>query len=77
MGYAYYGCPRRGLYRSRSGLLFGVCKGLADYFDVSVLWTRVIVFLTFVFTGFCPIGIAYILAIFLMKPEPRFDRYYA
>jgi phage shock protein C len=71
-GYEY---SRTGLYRSRSGLLFGVCKGIADYFDLSVFWTRMIVFLTFVFTGFCPVGIAYILAALLMKSEPRWYRY--
>jgi phage shock protein C len=74
MGYSYsYG--RRGLYRSRDGILFGVCKGIADYFDISVFWTRVITLAAFIFTGFCPVGIAYILAVFLMKPEPRYLDY--
>lgn len=77
MGYTgySYGPTRTGLYRSRSGILFGVCKGIADYFDMSVFWTRMIVFITFILTGFCPIGIAYILAALLMKPEPRYYRY--
>ena len=33
---------RTGLYRSRSGLIIGVCKGVAQYFDFSVFWMRVI-----------------------------------
>jgi phage shock protein C len=73
MAYSY-DYPRRGLYRSRSGLLFGVCKGIADYFDISVFWTRIIVVVTFILTGFCPVGIAYILGALLMKPEPRWYR---
>ncbi|GMU93776.1 MAG: hypothetical protein AMXMBFR4_28340 [Candidatus Hydrogenedentota bacterium] len=71
MAYSY-GYSRTGLYRSRSGILFGVCKGIAEYFDISVFWTRVITLTAFVFTGFCPVGIAYILAALLMKPEPRY-----
>ena len=70
-----YEYPRTGLYRSRSGMLFGVCKGIADYFDLSVFWTRVVVLTAFICTGFCPVGIAYILGALLMKPEPRWYRY--
>lgn len=69
-----YEYPRTGLYRSRSGLLFGVCKGVAEYFDISVFWMRAIVLVTFILTGFCPVGIAYIFGALLMKPEPRWYR---
>lgn len=58
------------LYRSRSGMILGVCKGLAQHFDVSVLWTRVIVVLLMFFTGFWPVVGLYLLAGFLLKPEP-------
>lgn len=60
----------RGLYRSRKGILFGVCRGLANYFDISVFWTRAIVVIFFIFTGFWPLIGLYILAILLMKPDP-------
>ncbi len=33
---------KNGLYRSRNGVLLGVCKGLAGYFDFSVYWVRAI-----------------------------------
>lgn len=59
-----------GPYRSRKGMIFGVCRGLADYFNFSVFWTRILVVIGFVFTGFWPLGVAYIAAAFLMKPEP-------
>ena len=70
-----YGYAQRGLYRSRRGMLFGVCKGLAEYFDLSLFWLRVIVLVLFVSTGFIPAGLIYILAALLMKLEPRYSAY--
>ena len=59
-----------GIYRSRDGVIFGVCRGIAEYFDISVFWTRAIVLGTLICTGFFPIGFAYIIAALLMKKEP-------
>ena len=56
-------------------MLFGVCKGLAEYFDLSLFWLRVIVLVLFVSTGFIPAGLIYILAALLMKLEPRYSAY--
>ena len=61
---------RKGPYRSRSGILLGVCKGLADYFDFSVFWIRIIIILVFFLSGLWPIIAIYIIASLLMKPEP-------
>jgi phage shock protein C len=61
---------RRGLYRSRDGVVFGVCKGIADYLDVSVFWTRVIVVATSILSGLWPLPVLYVVAALLMKPEP-------
>ena len=61
---------RKRPYRSRSGMILGVCKGLAAYFDVSVFWTRMAATTMLLFSGFWPIGGIYLLAGFLMKPEP-------
>ena len=61
---------RRGLYRSRQGLILGVCRGIAEYFDFSLFWTRVITFLIFLFSGFWPVVVLYFVAAILMKPEP-------
>src|SRR5262245_6287604 len=58
------------LYRSRSGQILGVCKGLAEYFDVSVFWMRVIACALLIFSGIWPLVIIYIMAALLMKPEP-------
>jgi len=62
----------KGLYRSRDGLFFGVCKGLANHLDFSVFWMRVLWVAVSLFTG---VGIlfgfiAYIVAAIVMKPEP-------
>ncbi len=51
-------------------MIFGVCKGLAEHFNVSVFWTRVVTIVAFIFSGFWSVGVLYILAALLMKPEP-------
>ena len=61
---------RSGIYRSRNGVLLGVCRGVADYFDLSVFWIRATAIILFICTGFWPIVGIYILAAFLMKFDP-------
>ena len=61
---------RRGLYRSRNGIIFGVCRGVAEYFDFSVFWTRLIAVVLLFITGLWPLVGIYIVAALLMKPEP-------
>ncbi|MFB0508218.1 MAG: envelope stress response membrane protein PspC [Thermodesulfobacteriota bacterium] len=61
---------RGGLHRSRNGLLLGVCRGIAEYFDFSIFWTRAIVLILLFFSGFWPIMALYFIAALLMKPEP-------
>ena len=63
----------RRLYRSRSGVILGVCRGVADYFDFSVFWIRAIVIGVFICTGFWPIIGIYILAALLMKAAPALE----
>lgn len=64
--------PREGrkLYRSRDGMIFGVCKGIADHLGFSLFWMRVLAAGALVFTGIWPVMGLYILAALLMKPEP-------
>jgi len=59
-----------GLYRSRDGVLFGVCRGVADYFDLSVTWIRIIVVVLLVVTGLWPVAGIYLIAALMMKPAP-------
>jgi phage shock protein C len=59
-----------GLYRSRHGVILGVCKGIAEYFDFSVRWTRIIAVLLLILSGFWPVMALYFIAALIMKPEP-------
>jgi len=61
---------RGGVYRSRDGIILGVCRGIAEHFDFSVFWARAITILFFIFSGFWPIVVLYFIAALLMKPEP-------
>ena len=61
---------RRGLYRSRSGAILGVCKGLARYFDFSVFWVRFIAVMVLLLSGRWPAVGIYLIAALMMKPEP-------
>ncbi len=61
---------RGGLYRSRNGIILGVCRGIAEYFDFSVFWGRAIVVILLFVSGFWPIMALYFIAALLMKPEP-------
>ena len=61
---------RSGFYRSRNGIILGVCRGIAEYFDFSVFWVRAITIGLLLFSGFWPITMLYFIAALLMKPEP-------
>ena len=61
---------RSGIYRSRNGVIFGVCRGLGEHFDFSIFWARVIAIIFLIVTGFwLAIGV-YLIATLLMKPAP-------
>ncbi len=66
----HWGHSDRGLYRSRNGIILGVFKGLAQYFNFSVGWLRTIGVIVFIFTGFWPIVVLYLLAALIMKQAP-------
>jgi len=58
------------LYRSREGVILGVCRGIAEYLDFPVFWLRVIAVCALFFSWFFPAILLYLLAAILMKPEP-------
>lgn len=64
-----------GLYRSRKGWIAGVCRGLAEHFDVSVTVTRILTVIAFILTGWFPVAVVYVLLALLMKTEPRWSYY--
>lgn len=59
-----------GVYRARDGAVFGVCKGLARHFDISLFWVRFFTVLAALFTGVWPVALLYVAAALLLKPEP-------
>jgi len=61
---------RTGPYRSRDGILLGVCRGLAEHFSLSVFGVRCLVLIALLFTGFWPVLLSYIVAALLLKPKP-------
>jgi len=61
---------RRGLYRSRRGMVLGVCRGLAEHLDFPVFWMRVIFVVVALLTSVLPAVVVYFIAALLMKPEP-------
>ena len=59
-----------GLYRSRQGVILGVCRGVSDYFDFSLMWTRILAVIFLLVSGFWPAMGLYFIAALLMKPAP-------
>jgi len=58
------------MYRARDGVILGVCKGMANYFDLSVFWVRIGMIIIFLLSGFWPVIGIYLVAALLMKPAP-------
>ena len=59
-----------GFYRSRHGSIFGVLKGISEYFAINVLWLRIGAIVALFMTGFFPVIIIYTLLAMVMKREP-------
>ena len=59
------------LYRSRNGMMFGVCQGIAEWRDLPVGYIRLGVIIAFTMTGFFPVGLLYLAAGFFLPVEPR------
>ncbi len=64
---------RPGPYRSRSGRLLGVLKGLAQWAGLPLAPVRVCYVLLTVFTGIWPGVGLYLLAALLLRPEPLLE----
>ncbi len=50
----------------RNAMIAGVIAGFADYFVIDVTVLRVLFVAALLITGFFPLGLAYIIAIFIM-----------
>lgn len=67
---SYYGYEKTGMYRSRDGMIAGVCRGIGEYFDVSVFFIRALAVFMLLCTGLWPTIGLYALAALIMKKEP-------
>ncbi len=61
---------RGSFYRAKDGALLGVCRGIANYSGISVVWVRLAAFVLAVVTGVWPALLVYFIAAFVMKPAP-------
>lgn len=64
--------PKKYLTKSKDKVFLGVFGGIADYFGLDETLVRVIGILIFVFTGFFPLGVFYLLAALVM---PEYTEY--
>ncbi len=62
---------RNSLYRSRRGLLLGVCRGVADYCGIAVCWPRAAVLVAVIVIGFWPVCVCYMVTALLLKRAPN------
>lgn len=60
------------LYRSKHGMIFGVCQGIADWRGINAGYVRLALVVLTVFTGFFPFGLLYLLAAFFLHVEPAY-----
>ena len=51
-------------------IIWGICSGLAQYFDIDKTIVRIIMVLFLVLTGFFPIVLLYVIAYFIMPVDP-------
>lgn len=67
------------LYRSRDGIIWGVCQGVANWLEVPVGVIRAICIISFILSGFLPVAGIYAAAAVLLPLEPTrgySSRYY-
>ncbi|MBR3628406.1 MAG: PspC domain-containing protein [Elusimicrobia bacterium] len=51
-------------------IICGICSGIAQYLGWDKTVVRIIMVLIFIFTGFFPITLLYIIAYFIMPVDP-------
>lgn len=62
----------RKLYRSRyDRMLLGICGGLAQFFEIDPTLVRILVAILWIFTGFIPLFIVYLIAGLIIPLEPQ------
>lgn len=68
-------CERNArLYKSKRGMIFGVCQGIADWKGINAGYIRLALVVLTVFTGFFPFGLLYLVAAFFLPLEPAYQK---
>lgn len=60
----------RRLYRSRDGIVWGVCQGVADWMEIPVGIIRTICVVSLILSGVFPMALIYAVAALVLPPEP-------
>jgi phage shock protein C len=60
----------RRLYRSRNGIIWGVCQGFSDWSGISVGVVRTVAVVSFILSGFFPVAFLYAGAALILPVEP-------
>lgn len=50
-------------------IIWGICAGLAKYFDIDKTLVRIIMVFFLIFSGFFPTALLYVIAYFIMPVE--------
>ncbi len=58
------------IYRSRKGVVLGLCKGLSNHYDIPVFWLRLAVVVIAMTTTIWPAVLGYVILAIVFKPEP-------
>ena len=61
---------KKTLYRSENKIIFGICGGVAEYFDIDVTLVRLGTVLALILTGLFPVGLFYVLALLIIPVKP-------
>lgn len=59
------------LYRSNNRVIFGICQGFADHFNLSVVWIRLGLVVATFFSGVFPIPVIYAIAALIIPAAPE------
>ncbi len=57
-------------YRARDGWIFGLCKGIARWSSIDVVWVRLAAVTLLLLSGIWPMLAVYFIAALLTRPEP-------
>ncbi len=72
------GCGRtEKLYRSKEGMIFGVCQGIADWKGINAGYIRLTLVILTIFTGFFPFGLLYLIAAFFLPTQTNYKERYS